>query len=149
MLDRIQDPGNLGTLLRTADGAGYEGVLVLKGSGDVYSPKVVRSTAGSLLRMPILMVDTPEEALTLLKTYGKTVLCSCPHRGVDYELAPMAFDTALVIGNEASGACDTFLEQSDHLVRIPMKGPAESMNASVAAGVLMFESLRQARCAER
>jgi len=147
VLDRIQDPGNLGTLLRTADGAGYEGVMVLKGSGDVYSPKVVRSTAGSLLRMPILMVDTPEEALTLLKAHGKKVLCSCPHNGVDYELCPMAENTALVVGNEASGACEAFLQEADHLVRIPMKGPAESLNASVAAGVLMFESLRQARCA--
>ncbi len=149
VLDRIQDPGNLGTLIRTADAAGYEGVLILRGTGDVYSPKVVRSTAGSLLRMPFLTAEDPEEALAFLKKAGKQVFCSCPHNGQDYEDCPMKENIALVVGNEAAGAAEIFLQEADSLVKIPMMGAIESLNASVAAGILMFESLRQARAANK
>lgn len=144
VIDRVQDPGNLGTLLRTAEGAGYAGVLLLKGSGDVYSPKVVRAASGSLLRLPLLLVDTPEAALEILREKGKRTVCTSPHCDVYYYDVNMQENIALIVGNEGEGVCRTFMEQADCLVKIPMQGAAESLNVAVAAGILMFESLRQA-----
>jgi TrmH family RNA methyltransferase len=143
VLDRLQDPGNLGTILRTADAAGFLGVLILKGSGDIYAPKVVRATAGSLFRVPVLFTDTPEETLTLLREYEKKILCTSPKAEQAYFDIRMDDGVAIVIGNEASGACEAFVRQCDALVSIPMAGTVESLNAAISAGILMYESVRQ------
>lgn len=143
LLDRLQDPGNIGTILRTADAAGYIGAIIMKGTGDIYSPKVVRAAAGSLFRLPILFCDTPGEAIRLLKQRNKSILCTALRQSQDYYSCRMKEDIALIIGNEGNGVCEEFLIKSDILVKIPMYGNIESLNAAVSAGILMFESVRQ------
>lgn len=143
VLDRLQDPGNIGTILRTADAAGYLGAVLMKGTADIYSPKVVRAAAGSLFRLPVLAADTPEQAVRWLKRHGKTVVCTVITGKMPYYDADLAENTALVIGNEGNGVCREFIEQSDILVTIPMEGTVESLNAAAAAAILMYESVRQ------
>jgi TrmH family RNA methyltransferase len=143
VLDRLQDPGNIGTILRTADAAGYMGIILLKGTADVYSPKIVRAAAGSLFRLPILMADTPGQVVGILKRCGKKIICTAPVGDRFYYDIYLAENTAIVIGNEGNGVCEEFMKHSDLLVKIPMVGTVESLNAAVAAGVLMYESVRQ------
>lgn len=143
VLDRLQDPGNIGTILRTADGAGYQGALIIKGTADVFSPKIVRAATGSLFRLPILMVNSAEEALTLLKKNKKTVICTALLDAKNYYDCPMSKDVAVIIGNEGNGVCDEFINKSDVRVTIPMSGSTESLNAAVAAGILIYESVRK------
>lgn len=145
VLDRIQDPGNLGTLLRTADAAGFLGVIAVKGTGDFYSPKVVRAAAGALFRIPILATEGPEETLELLRHYKKRVVATVLQDSKAYDESDLAGDVALVIGNEGNGICDAFLACAEQRVRIPMRGDAESLNAAVAAGILMYEAARQSK----
>lgn len=143
LLDRLQDPGNIGTILRTADAAGYLGAILMKGSGDIYSPKVVRSAAGSLFRLPVLILDTPAEALSLLRKYGKRILCTALKEAKIYYDADLRENAAIIIGNEGNGVCREFLEGADSRVKIPMEGTIESLNAAVSAGIFMYESVRQ------
>jgi TrmH family RNA methyltransferase len=143
VLDRLQDPGNIGTILRTADAAGYMGIILLKGTADVYSPKIVRAAAGSLFRLPILTADTPGQVVGILKRCGKKIICTAPVGDRFYYDIDLAENTAIVIGNEGNGVCEEFMKHSDLLVKIPMEGTVESLNAAVAAGVLMYESVRQ------
>lgn len=143
VLDRLQDPGNLGSILRTADASGFQGIILLKGSGDIYSSKVVRATAGSIFRVPVLFVDTPEETIALLRANGKNILCTSPRAGKAYYDAQIDVNMAIVIGNEANGACDVFMQQCDSQVSIPMAGVVESLNAGICAGILMYETVRQ------
>lgn len=142
ILDRLQDPGNIGTVIRTAEGAGYEAVILVKGTGDVYSPKTVRAAAGSLLRLPILTVENAEEAIRLTHTLDKRVAVTDVHGAYPYDRAGIDEKTALVIGNEGNGVSEAFLSQADIRVTIPMLGKLESLNASVAAGILMYEAVR-------
>lgn len=143
VLDRLQDPGNIGTILRTADAAGYMGAILMKGTADVYSPKIVRAAAGSLFRLPVFMVDTPEQAVQLLKKYKKKIICTTPNCSKYYYDIDMSENVAVIIGNEGNGACDEFLIQSDLQIKIPMEGSIESLNAAVSAGILLYESVRQ------
>ncbi|MDD4629453.1 MAG: RNA methyltransferase [Eubacteriales bacterium] len=143
ILDRVQDPGNIGSILRTADAAGFQGAILLKGTGDIYSPKVVRAAAGSLFRLPVLMEDTPDRVIRLLRKYGKRIICTSPNCSKNYYDIDMSENTAVIIGNEGNGVCDEFLIKSEILVKIPMEGTIESLNAAVSAGILMFESVRQ------
>jgi TrmH family RNA methyltransferase len=143
VLDRLQDPGNIGTILRTADAAGYLGAILMKGTADIYSPKIVRAAAGSLFRLPVLYADDPGDAVRLLKRYGKTIISTSPMGSMDYFDADLREHAAVVIGNEGNGVCREFLEDADILVKIPMEGTIESLNAAVSAGILMYESVRQ------
>ena len=148
VLDRVTDPGNMGTILRTAEAAGFQAVIALKGTTAPYGAKVSRAAAGALLRMPIFLADSVEEVVTLLRSAGKRTLCTSPRTDRLYYHVDMARDTALVIGNEASGVCDALFEAADEIVAIPMEGQTESLNAGVAAAILMYESLRQRNVAE-
>jgi TrmH family RNA methyltransferase len=143
VLDRLQDPGNIGTILRTADAAGFSGAILLKGTADIYSPKIVRATAGSLFRLPVLMMEAPRQVIQLLKKYGKKIICTAPNCSRNYYDVNMQKDAAIIIGNEGNGASDEFLIKSEYLVKIPMEGTIESLNAAVSAGILMYESVRQ------
>lgn len=143
VLDRLQDPGNIGTILRTADAAGYMGAILLKGTADVYSSKIVRAAAGSLFRLPILTAETPGQVVRMLSRHGKNIVCTAPVCDRFYYDIDLAENAAIVIGNEGNGVCEEFMKHSDLLVRIPMEGTVESLNAAVAAGVLMYESVRQ------
>ncbi|MCR4805074.1 MAG: RNA methyltransferase [Clostridia bacterium] len=139
--DRIQDPGNLGTLLRTAESCGFSGALLLKGCADPYGPKAVRSSAGCVFRFPVLLCESAGEALDMLARQRKRVWTAHMEGAPCWE-APLGKDIALVVGNEGNGADDAFLKGADR-VSIPMEGQAESLNAAVACGILMYESLRQ------
>lgn len=143
VLDRLQDPGNIGTILRTADGAGYQGAMILKGTADIFSPKVVRATTGSLFRLPLLFTDTAEKTIEVLKKYKKTVICTALKDAQYYYDCPMSQDVAVIIGNEGNGVCDEFINNSDLRVKIPMHSSIESLNAAVAAGILIYESVRK------
>lgn len=145
ILDRLQDPGNVGTIIRTADAAGYEGIMVLKGTVDLFSPKVVRACTGSLFRIPILLVDTPLDAIELLRRQGKRIVCTGFETDKYYYDTDLSMDVGLVIGNEGNGICQSLLDNSDEIIKIPMSGSIESLNASVAAGILMYESVRKGK----
>lgn len=143
VLDRLQDPGNIGTILRTADAAGYMGAILLKGTADVYSPKIVRAAAGSLFRLPVLLASGPEQAIRLLRQHEKNIICTTPNCTRFYYDIDLKENAAVIIGNEGNGVCEEFIEHSDLLIKIPMEGTIESLNAAVSAGILMYESVRQ------
>lgn len=143
ILDRIQDPGNMGTILRTADAAGIDGVIIIKGSVDVYLPKTIRSAVGSIFRIPIFHMDDPIDVIKLLKKYNKKMIATSPSAKNFYYDLPLAEDIAMIIGNEANGVSKAFLENVDHVVKIPMLRDTESLNASIAASIMMYEIVRQ------
>jgi len=143
VLDCLQDPGNVGTILRTADAAGFLGAIVVKGTADIYSPKVVRSASGSLFRLPLLFTESAQETLALLEAHGKEIAATTPYGSKDYYDCNIAGNTALIIGNEGAGVSELFLEKAHHRLKIPMEKNVESLNASVAAGILIYESVRQ------
>ncbi|QHI73055.1 TrmH family RNA methyltransferase [Aminipila terrae] len=142
VLDRLQDPGNVGTIIRTADAAGYDGIMILKGTVDVFSAKVVRACTGSLFRMPMLFVDSPEQAIDLLKKHHKRVVSTGFETDKYYYETDLRTNIGLVIGNEGNGICEEFKLHADTVIKIPMSGSIESLNASVAAAILMYEAMR-------
>lgn len=142
IMDRLQDPGNIGTIIRTAEAAGYKGIVMMRGSGDVYSPKVVRAAAGSLFRVPVINLDTASEAAALMKNMGKKIVVTCFDTDISCFDADLTSDVAVVIGNEGSGVSEEFINSADLKVKIPMEGSIESLNAAVAAGILMYRSLK-------
>lgn len=143
VLDAIQDPGNMGTIIRTADAAGATGVILSQGCVDVYNPKVLRSTMGSVFHVPIYNSSDILKDLKYIKD-KKAVICASHLEGkTAYYNLDNADNIAVVIGNEARGIRDDIKDISDVLVKIPMKGRVESLNASIAAGLLMFEIMRK------
>ena len=142
-LDGTQDPGNVGTIWRTADAAGFEGLLFGPGCADPLSPKVQRSAMGSGFRVPFMLSEDLPEALLELKRRGYAVLCS-DLRGEDfYSRSDPGERFVLVIGNEARGISERTRSAATALVRLPMRGGAESLNAAVAAGIMMYELCRE------
>lgn len=138
VLDRVQDPGNMGTIIRTADAAGVGAILVLKGSVDIYNPKVIRSTMGSIFSMNIVQVEEAK-AIENLKQKEFSIASSYLDTTNQYDKADYGSKVALVIGNEANGICDSIISNSDILVKIPMYGSAESLNAAISSAILMYE----------
>ena len=137
-LEDVQDPGNVGTIIRTADAAGFTGVIVSEKSADIYSLKTLRSMQGSHFHLPIYQMKT-SDFLELAKQIQLPVLATTLSRdSIDYrELAPMT-DFVLVLGNEGQGISQQMMDKADQLVHISMKGRAESLNVAVAAGILIF-----------
>ena len=142
VLDRLQDPGNIGTILRTADAAGYKLAVVMKGTADVFSPKVVRAATGSLFRMPVVFMDSEEELLEFTRAAGKKLVATCFDTDLYYYDVNLKDNIALIIGNEGNGISESLIRSSDVKIKIPMFGNIESLNASVAAGILMYEAVR-------
>ena len=145
VLDNLQDPGNLGTIVRTAEGAGVTGIIMSKETVDIYNPKVIRSTMGSIYRMPFYYAPDLLEAIGEMKvkginTYAAHLDGKCSYDEADYK-KPCAF----FIGNEGNGLRDEVANAADTYIRIPMYGEVESLNAAIAATVLMFEAARQRR----
>jgi len=143
ILDGIQDPGNMGTIIRTADAAGFNGVIVSKGCVDLYNPKVLRSTMGSVFHIPVYFSDDLAETLDKLKSRAVKIYASHLNATKNYYEVDMTRNAAIIIGSEANGISDISVEMADELIKIPMPGKAESLNASVAAGLLMYETIRQ------
>ena len=138
ILDRIQDPGNMGTIIRTADAAGVDAIIALKGCVDIYNPKVIRSTMGSIFDMNIIHA-TQEETVRLLKLKNFDIVSSYLNTNNYYDKVEYNYKTALVIGNEANGINDELVSKSDVLVKIPIYGKAESLNAAISSAILMYE----------
>ena len=145
VLDDLQDPGNLGTIFRTAEAAGVTGLILSSGCVDIYNPKTVRSTMGAVLRMPFLQVEDVAGTIIELKKAG--IRTYAAHLGGDriYVEADYSSGCAFLIGNEGNGLRPEVAECADQRIIIPMQGQAESLNAAVAASVLMFEVSRQRR----
>lgn len=138
LLDNVQDPGNVGTMIRTADAAGFSGVLLGEGTADVYNSKVVRSMQGSQFHIQIEEVVL-EERIKVLKESGYTIYATeLNEAAVSYQEIQSSEKIAVVMGNEGQGVSQKLLELSDVNVYIPMKGQAESLNVAVAAGIVMF-----------
>ncbi len=145
VLENLQDPGNLGTIIRTAEGAGVTGILMSRGTADLYNPKVTRSTMGSIFRMPFLYTDQLSVDIQRLKHAGVSV-CAAHLQGKNtYDRENYRGGTAFLIGNESKGLSDEISALADVRVKIPMEGKVESLNASVAAAILMYEASRQRR----
>ncbi len=139
ILDKIQDPGNLGTILRTADAAGFITVICTKGTTDIYSPKVVRSAMGSLIHLKIVYIDD-YESLNILRKNGYKIVSSSLQDAADYKvISSISAKIAMVLGNEANGVGDELLDLSDLKVKIPLYGKAESLNVGIAGGILMYK----------
>jgi TrmH family RNA methyltransferase len=145
VLENIQDPGNLGTILRAGEGAGITGVLMSETTADVYNPKVIRSTMGSVFRVPFVYTDDLTASLKALKAGGIRLYAAHLDGRNNYEKEDYTVDTGFLVGNEANGLTDETAALADAYVKIPMKGKVESLNAAVAASVLMFEAARQRR----
>ena len=142
LLDRLQDPGNIGTIIRTADAAGYSGVMTIKGTADLYSLKIVRAAAGSLFRMPVFSADSPSQAVSVLEAAGKTIFATGFDTDLYYYDVDMKRNIGLIIGNEGNGISPELMAMAHRIIKIPMDGDIDSLNASVAAGILMYESMR-------
>ena len=145
LLENLQDPGNAGTIIRTAEAAGVDAVFLTEGSVDIYSPKTTRSTMGSIYRVPHFYVENAAGLLESLKSRGiRSYAASLRGTGV-YTDPDYRRGTAFIIGNESRGVTEETAAMADVLIRIPMMGRVESLNAAMAAGILMYETQRQRR----
>ena len=142
VLDNLQDPGNLGTIFRTAEAAGVTGILLSKDCVDVYNPKVIRSTMGAIFRVPFVIADSLPEVIFQLKQNGVSVYAGHLKGDVFYK-QDYRDGSAFLIGNEGNGLTDEITALADYKIKIPMKGKVESLNAAVSATILMYETMRQ------
>lgn len=142
VLDDVQDPGNLGTILRTVDSIGLNQIIVSKGTADAFNSKVVRSTMGAIFRIKIIEVENLAQAIKeMRKHHFKLMVTSLQTKNSIYDID---FNKKIiVIGNEANGVSKEIQDMADEKAKIPMLGRTESLNASVAAGVVMYEYVRQ------
>jgi len=145
ILEDIRDPGNIGTILRSAEGAGVTGVLLSKNCVDMYNPKVIRSTMGSIYRVPFLYVEDLKETIGYLKEQNVRIYATHLAGTTYYSVEQYRESLAFVFGNEANGLSAEIAKLSDARVKIPMQGKVESLNVATAAAVFMFEVCRQ-RC---
>lgn len=149
LLEDLQDPGNLGTIFRAGEGAGIDGVIMTKNTVDIFNPKVIRSTMGSIYRVPFMITDDMAQTIRDLQAVGVTVYAAHLKESADYDLQDYTKPTAFLIGNEANGLKRETADKADRYIKIPMKGQVESLNAAVASTILMYEALRQNKGNER
>ncbi len=144
VLDQLQDPGNVGTIIRTADAVGCSGIIVMENSADIYAGKTVRATMGSLFHLPVVTGIGQEELIDFLAQHKISLLATAldaqaqPYFSLDFTVP-----VALVLGNEGAGVSPELLDKADQKVFIPMAGRSESLNVATAAAVLLYEGLRQ------
>lgn len=143
ILESIQDPGNLGTIVRTAEGAGVSGIIMNKETVDIYNSKVIRSTMGSVYRVPFIVTENLIETIETLKKHNVTVFAAHLKGDEYYAKDLYKKNVAFLIGNEGNGLSDDIANMADKYVKIPMEGMVESLNASVAAAIFMYEAKRQ------
>lgn len=145
VLEQLQDPGNLGTLIRTADAVGAGAVILIEPCVDVFDFKTVRSSMGSIFNLPIISCFSSEEALVWLKKHSIQIVGADPHIGVDWGKGLWDGGTAIVLGNEARGLSEEIRKYIAHFARLPIVGRAESLNVAIAGSVLMYEWLKHNR----
>ncbi len=143
VLENVQDPGNLGTILRTAEAAGVTGILLSEGCADIYNPKVTRSTMGSIFRVPFVYTGDLPGALAQLQKWGVKLFAAHLQGSEDLYSQDFGGPSAFLIGNESRGLTPQTAALADKAVRIAMSGQVESLNAAVASAVMMFEAKRQ------
>lgn len=141
--DQIRDPGNLGTIIRSADAAGCSGVICGKGTVDITNPKVLRSTMGSIFHLPVVAVSDLREQIISLKEKGIQVVAADSRGDYYYHQLDLKKPTAIILGNEANGISVENLVLTDKSARIPILGKAESLNVAIAASLFIYEAVRQ------
>ena len=153
ILENLQDPGNLGTIIRTGEGAGVTGVIMTAKTVDIFNPKVIRATMGSVFRVPFLYVEDMEDTLKKLKEKGIRTYAAHLAGREYYDSFSFTGGTAFLIGNEGNGLEKKTADLTDSYLKIPMEGKVESLNAAIAASLLMYEAQRQRRngkeCAQK
>jgi len=142
----VRDPGNAGTVFRTCDAAGVDVVICAAGTVDPFNPKTVRSSAGSIFHVAVVVSPEVDPAIEWLRNAGLTVYGTSP-TGTDYATADLSRPSAFVLGNESTGLPEALSDALDATLTIPMAGRAESLNVGVACAVLCFEAQRQRRSA--
>lgn len=145
ILENIQDPGNLGTMFRTAEAVGITGIIMDSTTVDIYNPKTIRSTMGSIYRVPFYITDDLPETLQEIKSRGVRIYAAHLKGSCCYDEQDYIGSTAFLIGNEGNGLTEEAVRLADFNIRIPMHGQVESLNAAMAAGILMYEAARQRR----
>ena len=145
ILESIQDPGNLGTMVRTGEGAGISGVIMNQTTVDLFNPKTIRSTMGSIYRVPFFVTKDLQETITELKNAGIKVYAAHLKGTLSYDEPDYKGPTAFMIGNEGNGLSDEIADLADTYIKIPMEGQVESLNAAISATLLMYETNRQRR----
>lgn len=145
VLDNLQDPGNLGTIVRTAEGAGVTGIIMSRDTVDIYNPKTIRSTMGSVYRMPFFYVEDILEFLEDLRGQGIRTYAAHLDGANNYDEESYKEACAFLIGNEGNGLRDEVAKKADIWIKIPMYGQVESLNAAIASSILMYEVSRQRR----
>ncbi len=143
ILENIQDPGNLGTMVRTGEAAGITGILMDKATVDFFHPKTIRATMGAVYRVPYYIAPNLPEAIEQLKAKGVGIYAAHLSGELSYSQPDYAGHTGFLVGNEGNGLSPEAAGLADTLVRIPMEGDVESLNAAVAAALLMYEAKRQ------
>lgn len=143
LVENLQDPGNLGTILRMGEGAGVTGVIMSPNTVDIYNPKTIRSTMGSIFRVPFIYVQDFGEAVSECQKSGVKVYAAHLEGKNTYLGENYSTPTAFLIGNEGNGLTDDITKQADTLIRIPMQGEVESLNAAIACTILTYEAVRQ------
>lgn len=143
VIEGVQDPGNLGTLIRCADAAGVNGVVIFRGTVDLFNPKTLRSTAGSIFHLPVLYEKEDMDVINFFRRAGLQVVVGSPSAKKQIQEVDFTVPTLLAVGNEGRGASPVLVSRADHVVCIPMPGRAESLNVAVAAGIMLYEAIRQ------
>ncbi|MBM7541866.1 TrmH family RNA methyltransferase [Amphibacillus cookii] len=138
MLDAVQDPGNLGTMIRTADAAGFDQVILGEGTVDLYNDKVIRASQGSIFHLPIVKKNLIEE-IERLQQQDVVICVSTLEQAEPIQTLDLADKMALIVGNEGSGIAPSLLELADKRIHIPIYGQAESLNVSIAAAIMMYQ----------
>ena len=143
VLDGVQDPGNVGTVLRTLDAAGFDGCILTPGCADPFGPKALRATMGSVFRVPVCCVGNTVETVQALNARGYATLAAALDGENFYRRAPLPARLCVLIGNEGAGLTKQAQDACTHRFRLPMRGGAESLNAAVAAAVMMYDLINR------
>ena len=143
LCDKVQDPGNLGTIIRTAHAAGVDGIILTKGTVDIYNDKTIRSTMGSIFYMPVITDDENNSIVKKLINYGFSLLATSLQGNKDFFKEDLSGKIIISVGNEGNGVSKEIYDLADKKVKIPMPGGAESLNVSIAASIIIYERLRQ------
>lgn len=143
VISGVQDPGNLGSIIRTASAALVSGVIVTRGTVDIYNPKTLRGTMGAIFQVPVVVVKDVQSIISYLQDCNIQIVVTDLEGEVSCFQANLTVPTAVVFGSEAFGVSEEFKNAADLLMKIPLLGPAESLNVSVSAGVIVYEGIRQ------
>lgn len=146
VLESIQDPGNLGTMIRTGEGAGITGIIMNRTTVDLFNPKTIRSTMGSIYRIPFFIAEDLEETINEVKKAGVSLYAAHLKGKISYDVPDYTKACGFLIGNEGNGLSTEIADLASEYVRIPMEGKVESLNAAISASLLSYECNRQRRC---